>query len=652
MDADYASTIEETLEALKKKRNVIWIGPGGCAKTYNLRILADKLQQDNPNNSVFLTALTGIASVGLNYPEKNLSSSTLHSWAGVGTATESAISLASKIDNNKNKNFKWKKTTHLFIDEFSMFGMDLFEKLDTIGRMVRKNPHSPFGGITILLSGDPLQLAPVKDNWIFESKLWNSYDFLPFFFEIPKRYDDMKYFELLMRVRTASHTREDVQELQKREEAYLVLKQEQKEKEERKEIFIKPTILHCKKVDVNQYNADELDQLPTDTHTFIAIDRFEPKSKTANAEYYLKKLEDPIAKVIVLKVGAQVMLKANIDQKSALVNGTRAIVTKIDKGFVTIRTKNNVDVTIAPYTWKFEDKDGMSTRTQMPLILAWATTVHSCQGLTLDFAVCCLTEVFADGQVYVALSRVRALDGLYIIGLRPESITADKKALWFNNEMHERFKRYKDKTSFCLSIIGTAGRDENKKALTKDTFDWMHTQAKEYINVNKGDREVTLISGGAAWSDHVAVRLFLEGHCKSLTLYLPAEYDEKDQCFSEKNNCGKTSNYLHLKFSELVDRDTLQDLYLAKQKGATFVVCKDFYDRNSYVASRCDHLLAFTWEETEPTKGGTFDTWCKTNAQKTHFSLVDSYDPNSLLCEYLREKGDTLNWKEYVITSE
>lgn len=173
-----------------------------------------------------------------------------------------------------------------------------------------------------------------------------------------------------------------------------------------------------------------------------------------------------------------------------------------------------------------------------------------------------------------------------------------------------------------ISVIGTAGRDKNAN-YTSELFTKM-VRAAKYIMRNLTD--ITLVSGGAAWADHIAVRLYLEGFVSKLILHLPCEWDNNQYIdygvYDWKTNPGKTSNYYHRKFSSILGVDTLQEINEAIKKGAEVHIHKGFHLRNNPVAI-CDYMIAFTWSPTNvPADGGTLDTWNKCVSNKYHISLT------------------------------
>lgn len=178
-----------------------------------------------------------------------------------------------------------------------------------------------------------------------------------------------------------------------------------------------------------------------------------------------------------------------------------------------------------------------------------------------------------------------------------------------------------------IGIIGTAGRDDNPK-MTKELFERMVLKCKEVIKDIGCDNPACLVSGGAAWSDHVAVELFMQGVGNKLRLHLPCPWETHVESkysphYKEMNSgCGTSANYYHRRFSRAMGRNTLEEIDRAREKGATIIVGNGFHDRNTNIAAESEYLIAFTWDEGVPKSGGTYDTWRKAKqAKRIHVNL-------------------------------
>ncbi len=189
-----------------------------------------------------------------------------------------------------------------------------------------------------------------------------------------------------------------------------------------------------------------------------------------------------------------------------------------------------------------------------------------------------------------------------------------------------------------IAIVGCAGRKEDASKMTFELFSAMVCKAEMLVAEHTGagsDRSaVTLVSGGAAWSDHIAVLLFLRGFVGNLELHFPCKWmDGWNPCFEGKARAspGKYANQLHKEFSTKLcsytnswDWSSLDQIATARKKGAKCTVHMDgFHARNTAIAASVGLLIAFSWSDgNTPKAGGTLDTWKKaTSAQKIHVPL-------------------------------
>jgi ATP-dependent DNA helicase PIF1 len=438
----FDSNLERITKYTLSGRNILISGSGGTGKSYTLRHIAKQLTLKGIK--VYMTALTGVAALNLagDRSVNGLTVTTLHKFSGTGTAQLDIPSLIARVRSKPMAMKNWMKCQVLIIDEFSMLGGGLFAKLDAIAKAIRRN-ENPFGGIQLILSGDPLQIEPIKDSWAFTTEPWKELNLRPFVFEVPYRYDDINFFHMLLRIRTGTYTEEDVKTIRGRVRANEKMQEllTSLAKVKAGEI-IKPTMFFSKNADVDAFNMRELDKLPGDEYEFVARDSFTTRKGMPIREEYIKMLDDTIPQSIVVKVGAQVMLKKNLDVDAGLVNGSRGVVSEIIEGEAMVvkflcGEKMRVDL----QSWDYEDKYALATRVQIPFTLAWGCTIHRSQGCTLDYAVVDLgASIFCSGQAYVALSRCRNLEGLFISKFTPNSIIVSKEALKFVfqiNKMHE-----------------------------------------------------------------------------------------------------------------------------------------------------------------------------------------------------------------------
>lgn len=417
MDLKYGSLSQKQKYAYKlmtEGKNIFLTGCAGVGKTVSIKLF---YKQYRSVKNIGITSTTGISSI-------LIGGSTIHSYLGLGLAKEPAEILYMKILNNSKMAKKWKNLQVLIIDEVSMLSPELFDKLELLARLVRGNTLR-FGGIQLILTGDFLQLPCVEsDEFCFQTKTWEKcIDEVIYMTEI-FRQDDIEFQECLNEVRTGELSDKSKEILKSR----VNIKLENKN-------GILPTKIYCLNRDVDRENNQELNKL---------------LEKNSNLEFYqydleytvlkknLKYIEDKIKKVCIapevleLCIGAQVMLLYNIDLENRLANGSRGVVIGFSDDFPIVRFLSGIERIITHQVWKIEDNgEVLMNITQIPLKLAFACTVHKTQGITLDYAELDLENVFENGQAYVALSRVKKLEGLSIKNLDFDKIFSHPEAIKF-----------------------------------------------------------------------------------------------------------------------------------------------------------------------------------------------------------------------------
>lgn len=437
---------ENALQLFEKGNNIFLTGPGGSGKTELIKRIVDIANKQNKRIQV--CALTGCAAVLLGCP----GSKTIHSWAGIGIASGPFGKVVDRVIKNAYKSKIWKSVDVLVIDEVSMMSKKIFEVLDTIGRRARHDEKTPFGGIQIVLSGDFYQLPPVGDRddedtsaFCFESDRWNEIFTKENVIQLKTifRQTDTNYTKVLNQIRVGKLYKSSYELIMKRVGLTYP------------ENSIKPTILRPRRRDVELINSNELEKLQGDVFTYnLSVEKKKASaSASASANNIFKKdlknEEDRDVKAdieisqlrssiiaddkLVLKVGTQVMCIANIDVDGALpiVNGSQGIVTEIVNGFPKVKFLNGLVKVFGYHSWTTENMEGISIK-QIPLIHSWAITIHKAQGVTLELAeIDAGSNIFECGQTYVALSRVKSLDGLYLSAFNPQKIKVNEKVQKF-----------------------------------------------------------------------------------------------------------------------------------------------------------------------------------------------------------------------------
>jgi ATP-dependent DNA helicase PIF1 len=405
------------LEVVKGGGNVFVTGPGGTGKSFLLEAIKKHFAGRLP-----VTASTGIAAVAVG-------GVTLHSWTGIGIGKGKAETLANQIVAAGSKGYaNITGFNRLAIDEVSMLSAGLFEKLDKIFRIVRK-VDKPFGGIQLILFGDFLQLPPViTDEWeinsgkqfCFESAAWYAAQIKTAVLTKIFRQQDAEFAQALNDIRVG-----EITDVVRR----LMNSRHAKFRKEEPPSKIEPVIIHTHNRDVDTLNEVKLANIAGEQVTWTA--------KYSGRESAIKLLQKNCiaGPEITCKVGAQVMLLKNEDTSRGLANGSVGIVEGFagdDKERPIVRFKNGEVLEVERHEWEIaENGKIIATCNQMPLRLAWAITAHKSQGMSLDAVRVFLGKVFEDGQAYVALSRARTLEGLYIENGGRNSIRANAKAVDF-----------------------------------------------------------------------------------------------------------------------------------------------------------------------------------------------------------------------------
>lgn len=403
-------------------KNIFLTGPGGVGKSFYIKKLKDEL-----GDRVVITSTTGVSSF-------NLKGQTIHSFSGIGAITRNnKFEYIIKKIYKKQAHEKIKNCEILVIDEISMLGQFYLEIIDKVFKHIRRN-DKPLGGVQVIFTGDFLQLPPINDEFCFKSPVWKDLSLKTIYLKKMFRVKDPVYTEILERARVANHTPEDNKALYKRVFAYNDLDIDYKQKDK-----IQPTFLYGKKVNVEEKNIEELGE--NDNELIIFKPKFTWNSNKKDKD--LKLIEERVVdNILHLKIGAQVMLNVNIDVEQGLVNGSRGVVVDYDSDLQLLKVKflngNVVDFAKHDFVYTEEDDKPFYTITQFPFILAYALSIHKVQGCTLDYAVIDLGySIFESSMSYVALSRVRSMEGLFLKAFQSHRIFCDKEALEFYENLEK-----------------------------------------------------------------------------------------------------------------------------------------------------------------------------------------------------------------------
>jgi ATP-dependent DNA helicase PIF1 len=424
---------QQAYTAIVSGTNTFVTGPGGTGKSYLITCLLETLPS---TMKVSITAMTGCAALllvgaGGSGVKGRGHAKTLHSWAGIGLGKEPVGDLVKRIKKSGRALKNWLTTDLLIVDEVSMLTADLLEKLDMIGQHLRSSGR-PFGGLQVVFMGDFFQLPPVVrgvgedvgKHFAFASPRWKTIMERTVHLTEIVRQRDPVFQNLLNAVRKGALGPEHLAILEARKGLAW------KDKE------IRPTLLFSRRAEVdtiNDANLKALDGRRVSWKARTVIDADAP-SKALNLEdgdivraIETMDREAAYEPELTLAVGAQVMLVTNLDMEAGLVNGSRGVVVNF----------TGPDVAIMDAGWEIEGMKGVK-RMQVPLRLAYAVTIHRAQGATLDCALIDIgTRTFEYGQAYVALSRVRSLESLYVWDVNPKAVKAHPRVAEFYASLGE-----------------------------------------------------------------------------------------------------------------------------------------------------------------------------------------------------------------------
>lgn len=408
-------TQAQALAIMKTGVNVYLTGSAGSGKTYLLNQYISYLNDhDIP---VAITASTGIAATHMN-------GMTIHGWAGIGikdTMDEHDMELL------EGKQYLWKrfeKARVLIIDEVSMLHAHRLDIVERVCRRFKRN-DKPFGGLQVILSGDFFQLPPINKSseidlkdMVLYSEAWRIMAPAICYLTEQHRQDDETLTGILNAIRDNSIDTLHYEELEKRLNAELGG-------------GIRPTKLYTHNANVDTENNAELGSIKSNEKMY--------KMTSTGPEVLVEILKKSCLahEELRLKVGAEIMcIKNNFE--AGYVNGTRGKVIAFLESDNTpiIELYNGKTIYATPETWAIEENGKeKASISQLPIRLAWAITIHKSQGISLDNAEIDLSNAFAYGMGYVALSRVRTLAGIRLIGFNPDSLRVDPKVLEFDQDL-------------------------------------------------------------------------------------------------------------------------------------------------------------------------------------------------------------------------
>ncbi len=412
-------TQEQALTILKTGANVFLTGEPGAGKTHTINAYVEYLRRHGIEPAI--TASTGIAAT-------HIHGQTIHSWSGIGIRKFLSPYDLDKLATTEYLVRRIQKTKVLIIDEISMIDGFTLDSVNAVCRTITQKDE-PFGGMQVILVGDFFQLPPIARNgetvpFAFESEVWRTMKPLVCYLTEQHRQSDQNFLSLLSAIRRNDAMDDHLIHLHDRMIADEMVFEQAEDM----------TRLFAHNADVDAINTAALNGIdgPTNTYTMHS------KGSESMVASLKKGCLSP--ERLDLKIGAVVMCTKNNSQKG-FVNGTTGTVIRFEPGtkYPIIRTKEGEEITIEPMDWTIEEDGKIKALiSQVPLRLAWAITIHKSQGLSLDTALMDLRQVFEYGQGYVALSRVRTLGGLYLVGWNEQTFQVHPRILQQDRQFIEQ----------------------------------------------------------------------------------------------------------------------------------------------------------------------------------------------------------------------
>lgn len=529
---------------LLTRKHCFVAGKAGTGKTTLLKRLVERVQKN-----VVVVAPTGVAAV-------NAGGVTIHSMFGLpltcfvpsddfvdpNIATNRHRFLREHLRLRDEKLRVLRQMDLLIVDEISMVRCDVLDAIDLVLRTVRRN-RQPFGDVQVLLIGDVHQLPPVakeaewsvlrsyyRSPYFFDSLVWPQLDAAQIELQTIYRQRDEQFVALLDNVRNRRLSKDDYTRLQERydpdfratEPGYVLL------------------ATHNRRAD--SVNSEELTKLPGQMHSF-----------EAQIEGEFPEHLFPCDRTLRLKVGTQVMFIRNDAEGGAYYNGKLAIVTGIDGDDVTVTFRDSgLDHLLHRETWENIGygvdaesgnivKQELGVFSQYPLRLAWAITIHKSQGLTFDKVIIDAGRSFVAGQVYVALSRCRTLDGIVLHSMITPAALHDEP----------RIREFTASHHAAVQLQGVLAREKVRYAhyqlLRLFTFSDLSAQLEQWRELIDGknlpDKEAALAAHEQIRARLSEIEATSDKFQRQLNRLIEANESDPDGALRLRERCGKAIAY-------------------------------------------------------------------------------------------------------------
>jgi len=498
-------TQQEALAILKMGRNAFVTGPAGSGKTFVLNEYIKYLKDHEVE--VGVTASTGIAA-------SHIGGMTIHAWTGLGVRDNLT---AYDLDDLDEKRYLWKrfeKARVLIIDEISMLHHARLDLIEFLCRKFKRSDEA-FGGLQVIFCGDFFQLPPVtrgqerhfseesdnlfeeapKSNFAYHSSAWRKLCPVICYLEEQHRQKDPTYLKILNAIRSGSVPDTIRRSLESRYNQPALT-------------FAKPAKLYSHNLNVDAENDRELDKLPGQTFEYGMTATGRP----ALADTLKRSCLAP--ELLRLKKGARVMFVKN-NYELGFVNGTLGVVERCNHHEILVRTASGELIEVPLAGWKIDEEGKTKAEiSQYPLRLAWAITVHKSQGMSLDAAEIDLSRSFEPGMGYVALSRVRSLDGLSLLGLNDMALAVNPEVLEFDRHFSEQSAgQAKGLREQGIENINKQQKDWLEEIAPLHSGDWVSGKKTKgvKIKISTVDQTKKLIEEGKSLREIIKIRALTPG---------------------------------------------------------------------------------------------------------------------------------------------
>lgn len=543
--------------ALQTRKHCFITGKAGTGKTTLLKRLVERTQKN-----VVVVAPTGVAAV-------NAGGVTIHSMFGLpltcfvpsddfvdpNVATNRHHFLREHLRLRNDKLRVLREMDLLIVDEVSMVRCDTLDAIDLVLRTVRRN-RQPFGDVQVMLIGDVHQLPPVardaewnvlrsyyRSPYFFDSQVWPQLDAAQIELRTIYRQSDERFLALLENVRNRRLSEDDCKRLQ-----------------ERHDPGFKPTepgyvLLATHNHKADSVNSSELQRLPGNAHSF-----------EAQIEGEFPEHLFPCDATLHLKAGTQVMFIRNDTEGGEYYNGKLAIVKQIQGEEVTVTFRDSgLDHVLHREVWEnigygVDEESGrivkheLGTFSQYPLRLAWAITIHKSQGLTFDKVIIDAGRSFVAGQVYVALSRCRTLEGIVLHSLITPGALHDEP----------RIREFSASHHAAEQLQGVLAREKvrytNYQLLRLFTFSELSARLEEWreliVATKLPDKEAALATHELIRARVAEIEVTAEKFQRQLNRLIELTETDPGSAKALRERCGKAITY----FTEQIATQVIEPL--------------------------------------------------------------------------------------------